>query len=84
MARNNNPSPIKPIAPTSGGNPDAVKSAYIARARRLYTMSTDDVEIDDAPDVGIAEEGAWVAAWVWVTQEEAGLCEDETIPSRER
>lgn len=81
MARNNNPSPIKPIAPRSGINADAAKSAYIASARRLYTMSSDDVEIDGAPDVGIAEDGAWVAAWVWVTQEEAGLYEEEATPS---
>ena len=47
----------------------------------FYTMSSDDVEIDDAPDVGIAEEGAWVAAWVWVMQEEAGLYEKEATPN---
>ena len=81
MARNKNPIPLKPIAPITGIIPDAVKSAYIARARQLYTMSSDDVEIDDAPDVGIAEEGAWVAAWVWVMQEEAGLYEKEATPN---
>jgi hypothetical protein len=51
----------------------AIASAYIAQARQQYTTSTSDLEIDDEPQVSIAEDGAWVAAWVWVTQGEAGL-----------
>lgn len=51
----------------------AIASAYIAQARRQYTTSTPDLEIDDEPKVSITADGAWVAAWVWVTQGEAGL-----------
>jgi hypothetical protein len=82
MARSKKPSPVRPIAPISGSNANSAKSTYIARARSQYTASTDDIEIDNDPDVGIAEAGAWIAAWVWVTQEEAGLCEEETTPGR--
>lgn len=67
--------PIQPAAPISDVDP--IKAAYIAHARRLYTKSTDDIEIDDNPNVGIAEGGAWVAAWVWVTQEEAGFGKED-------
>jgi hypothetical protein len=74
---NNNLSPIRPTAPISTDKADAAKAAYIAVARKRYTKSTYDIEIDDVPNVGIAEGGAWIAAWVWVSQEEAGLCEDE-------
>lgn len=77
MAMNNNLSPIKPTAPISSRNVVAVKTAYVTQARRQYTKSTDDIEIDDHPNVGIAEGGAWVAAWVWVTQEEAGFGEED-------
>ncbi|MDR3772104.1 MAG: hypothetical protein P4L26_02085 [Terracidiphilus sp.] len=51
----------------------AIASAYIAQARQQYMTSTSDLEIDDEPQVSIAEGGAWVAAWVWVTQGGAGL-----------
>ena len=40
---------------------------YIAVARELY--ATDDVEIDDEPALSHANDGAWVAAWVWVSNE---------------
>jgi hypothetical protein len=44
---------------------------YIEAARAQYT--DDDIEIDDDPEVSRAldESGAWVAAWVWVYNEEA-------------
>lgn len=44
---------------------------YIAAARHMYTAGTDDVEIDDEPAVSPGgDPGVWVAAWVWVSDEE--------------
>jgi hypothetical protein len=79
-AMGNDLRPTKPVAPRSGGKAEAAKAAYIAVARQRYTKSTYDIEIDDVPNVGIVEDGAWVAAWLWVSQEEAGLCEEEAAP----
>lgn len=76
----NDLSPNRHIAQISGGKVDAVKAAYITVARQRYTKSTYDIEIDDGPSVGITEDGAWVAAWLWVSQEEASLCEEEAAP----
>lgn len=47
----------------------------ITRARELY--ANDETEIDDDPAVSHADDGTWVAAWVWVSNEEAGLIDDE-------
>jgi hypothetical protein len=74
------PSPIGPAAQISSDKLDAAKAAYITVARQRYTKSTYDIEIDDVPKVGIVEDGAWVAAWLWVSHEEAGLCEEEAAP----
>jgi hypothetical protein len=41
---------------------------YIARARAMYC--NDNVEIDLEPALSQADEGAWVAAWVWVPDAE--------------
>jgi hypothetical protein len=59
--------------PNSSPEQDAIAAAYISQARQEYTSSKNDIEIDDAPNVSIGEGGAWVAAWVWVGQEEASL-----------
>jgi len=56
----------------------AAASAYIAQARRQFSVGTSDLEIDDDPEVSIAKNGAWIAAWVWVTQEEARLPKKRT------
>ena len=45
---------------------------YIAQARELY--ATDDVEIDDEPAVSAGDDGAFVAAWVWVDAETCDNC----------
>lgn len=34
------------------------------KARDLY--QSDDISFDAEPDVSLAEDGAWVEAWVWV------------------
>lgn len=40
-------------------------------ASRAYANpSDDDIEIDDSPQVLEAEEGMWVAAWLWVPNSE--------------
>ncbi len=43
-------------------------AAAIAAARELY--ADDDLEIDDNPAISHADGGVWVAAWVWVANEE--------------
>lgn len=67
--------PIQPTAPICDVDP--IKAAYIIQARWKYTKSTDDIEIDDHPNVGVADGGAWVAAWVWVTQEDVGFGKED-------
>jgi len=67
-------SPIESALPKSSPNEQSATAAYIAQARQQHAVSSDGIEIDDSPDVSVAEGGAWVAAWVWVDQEEAGLC----------
>jgi len=72
---------IKSVTPQPTHKEKAIASAYIAQARQRYTRSTSDFEIDDEPQVSIAKDGAWVAAWVWVTQEEAGLSKERRTRS---
>lgn len=39
----------------------------IAAAREQYCQGSDnDIEIDDDPKLSHADEGCWVAAWVWI------------------
>ena len=56
-------------------------AAYIGAAREVF--ATDDLEIDDDPNVSLGgDPGAWVHAWVWVSDEDAGIQtedEDENI-----
>lgn len=49
--------------------------AYVAQARAQY--GSDDVEIDAKPKLSYADDGAWVAAWVWVNDDEAAQMEAE-------
>lgn len=50
---------------------DAIKLEAVAHAeviqeaRNIHT--SDDLEIDDEPELSIGEGGIWVAAWVWVS-----------------
>ncbi|MGA2833372.1 MAG: hypothetical protein ABSE55_09900 [Terracidiphilus sp.] len=64
---------VKSATPRPVRSEKAIASAYVAQARRQYSTSTSDLEIDDEPQVSFAENGAWVAAWVWVAQEETVL-----------
>lgn len=43
-------------------------AAHIECARELYC--TDELEIDEAPAVSAGDGGVWVAAWVWVYDEQ--------------
>ncbi|MFM2197084.1 MAG: hypothetical protein RLZZ505_516 [Verrucomicrobiota bacterium] len=51
-------------------SPEAEKYVSLARKSRDY-----DLEIEEAPLVSIGDDGAWVAAWVWVdgSQEELAV-----------
>jgi hypothetical protein len=64
---------VESAIPNPTHEEEAIVSAYIAQARQQYATLTSDFEIDDEPQVSIAENGAWVSAWVWVAQGEAGL-----------
>ena len=64
----------------SCANDVVAKAAYTAQAKRQYDLqSNNDIEIDEEPAVSAAEEGAWIAAWVWVSCEDAGLSK-KTLP----
>lgn len=47
----------------------------ISKARDMY--ADDETEIDDNPAVSHADDGAWVAAWVWVPAEESDEEDDD-------
>ena len=64
--------PTKPAFARHSPNEQSDIAVYIAQARSQYAVS-DKIEIDDRPDVSVAERGAWVAAWVWVEEEGVGL-----------
>lgn len=46
------------------------KPQNIERARELY--GDDDVQIDDNATEAWAEDGVWVQAWVWLSDENGG------------
>jgi hypothetical protein len=68
----NNRSLVEPDPPSPTRKEKVLATAYIAQARKQYTVSASDLEIDDEPQVSITKDGAWVAAWVWVPREEIG------------
>jgi hypothetical protein len=39
--------------------------------------ATDDIEIDDEPAISRADDGTWVAAWVWIADPEEEEEDDE-------
>ena len=72
--------PERPIA-TVFLNPSDSDKAYIHAAREMIAggchFDADDIEIDDNPLTSPGEDhGAWVAAWVWVSNSDADLCEE--------
>jgi hypothetical protein len=51
--------------------PDKSDADLILRARVLYVdMSDGNIDIDASPELSHTDEGAWVAAWVWVPNED--------------
>ncbi|MGB6974180.1 MAG: hypothetical protein WBD67_05810 [Terracidiphilus sp.] len=54
-----------------------VNAAYIALARREFATSSTEIEIDDDPAVSVAEGGAWVSAWLWVSHLESHQSEKD-------
>lgn len=48
---------------------------YVAAARRFPSVLDTEcnVEIDDRTVTSHGDGGAWVMAWLWVTDEEAGI-----------
>lgn len=48
--------------------------AFIQEARNQY--ASDEIEIDEEPKTSPSDEGCWVAAWVWVSNDEAGICRE--------
>lgn len=44
--------------------PDDTAKVIIARARNEW--ADDDISIDDGAKVSVADDGAWVQAWVWL------------------
>ena len=53
---------------------DGVEDAgrYRAVALRKYVVGSSDIEIDDGAMVSKGDDGAFVAAWVWVAESELG------------
>lgn len=53
-----------------------IKSKYRSAAYEAH-HSEGTLEIDDEAEVSFGDGGAYVAAWVWVPMEDAGVGEDE-------
>lgn len=46
---------------------------YVEAARK---RTNDNLEIDDCPLISEADNGVWVSAWIWVSNEDAGVEEN--------
>ena len=61
---------IKPQLPESEAEDNeraALAASYIELARERHVIASDNkIEIDSDAKVSFANDGAWVAAWVWV------------------
>jgi hypothetical protein len=47
------------------------------REAAFQEYATDDIEIDDEPATSKGEDGTWVAAWVWIPDEEEEKSSEE-------
>jgi hypothetical protein len=52
---------------------------YRDAAGRMY-LTDDDIEIELSGTLSVADDGAWVQAWIWVPDSEAAAEEDKTAP----
>jgi len=51
---------------------------HIQAARDMYAAPSDDnIEIDDKPELSLSDYGTWVAAWVFVRDEDVKGFEGE-------
>lgn len=57
---------LKAVDDATGENAWAT---HAERIRAVEVYATDEVEIDDKAMVSRADEGLWVAAWVWLDNE---------------
>jgi len=58
-------------------NRDETEQAYLNVARKMYG-SDGDLEFDDGAVVSLSDDpGAYVMAWKWITDEEAGIKNDK-------
>lgn len=56
------------------GGVDSNMNPYARAAIRLYAEGSDnDIEIDDTTMLSVGDDGAWVGAWLWVSNEKAGV-----------
>jgi len=59
-----------PLAPNTLAEPEdeaAFLTSYVEMARERHALTSDnEIEIDAHPAVSVADDGVWVAAWVWV------------------
>ncbi|MBN8644045.1 MAG: hypothetical protein J0L61_02255 [Planctomycetes bacterium] len=76
--RPDSPAPARdPAPPIPDAEVDeATRAKYVEAARREYEREG-EIEIDDSAEVSMGDDpGAYVQAWVWVSNDEAGI-EDE-------
>lgn len=54
------------------------RKGAIQAARDIY--QNDDLEIDDDARLSVADNGVWVQAWIWVSNEETNTVDEPKIP----
>ncbi|SDA14773.1 hypothetical protein [Sphingomonas sp. NFR15] len=52
---------------------DGIADASL-REQAFDRYATDEIEIDDEPATSPANNGTWVAAWVWIEQPDSDAC----------
>jgi|GEM_PF-4963214 len=61
------------------GNRDA-EAIRIAQERHLFD---NDIDIDHEPELSHADDGIWVSAWVWVSDDELPDEDEDEMPAHE-
>ncbi len=66
---------IAPAPAPAKIEPGPHDARFITKAKEQYQSGSDgDIDIDDSPVVSQSDNGAYVAMWGWVSNEDAGLC----------
>jgi hypothetical protein len=63
-----------------GANDDALRTAAHEKYSGLdssHRIDDNELDWDDVPTVSASDEGAYVMAWLWVSNEEAGIGEED-------